>query len=241
MGKREFSTGLIFVACSRVRQLQDLLFTPPFPYQRLLSLANSCHLKDRQQEDKRLLSLQHSPANSPPLILHTHAWILHKPSLFPTFHSTLHSSRPSHHGITCCISDAPAYTLHTHFSTPPTPVPCPPPPPPHAHTHTHAHTHFLHSIYSCVLSTLPCTSLQTTLYSSQPCISDVPSYTHTNTKLFSTAPTHHPYPALVSQASRIFPHARKILRGREERKNTSGISCQVFVSIWNVNCHAIVT
>ena len=34
-------------------------------------------------------------------------------------------------------------------------------------------------------------------------------------------------------------HARKILRGREERKNTSGNSCQVFVSIWNVNCHAI--
>ena len=40
---------------------------------------------------------------------------------------------------------------------------------------------------------------------------------------------------LVSQASRIFPHARKILRGREERKNTSGNSCQVFVSSWNVS------
>ena len=33
---------------------------------------------------------------------------------------------------------------------------------------------------------------------------------------------------LVSQASRIFPHARKILRGREE---PSGNSCQVFVSL----------
>ena len=30
VGKRDFSTGLTFVACSRVRQLQDLLFTPPF-------------------------------------------------------------------------------------------------------------------------------------------------------------------------------------------------------------------
>ena len=29
---------------------------------------------------------------------------------------------------------------------------------------------------------------------------------------------------LVSQASRIFLHARKILRGREERENTSGNS-----------------
>ena len=32
VGKREFSSGLTFVACSRVRQLKDLLFTPPFPF-----------------------------------------------------------------------------------------------------------------------------------------------------------------------------------------------------------------
>ena len=30
VGKREFSTVLTFVACSRVRQLQDLLFASPF-------------------------------------------------------------------------------------------------------------------------------------------------------------------------------------------------------------------
>ena len=70
VGKREFSTGLIFVACSRVRQLKDLLFSPPFPYQRLSSLANSTRLKERQQEDRRLLSIQPSPpqlpTNSPP-------------------------------------------------------------------------------------------------------------------------------------------------------------------------------
>lgn len=59
VGKRAFSTGLTFVACSRVRQLQDLLFSPPFPYQRLSSLSNSCRLKERQ-EDKRLLTLKHS-------------------------------------------------------------------------------------------------------------------------------------------------------------------------------------
>ena len=35
--------------------------------------------------------------------------------------------------------------------------------------------------------------------------------------------------SLASQP--YFPHARKILRGREERKNTSGNSCQVFVSL----------
>ena len=38
VGKREFSTGLTFVAYSRVCQLRDLLFTPPFPFQRLCML-----------------------------------------------------------------------------------------------------------------------------------------------------------------------------------------------------------
>ena len=33
IGKKEFSSGLTFVACSRVRHLTDLLFDPPFPYQ----------------------------------------------------------------------------------------------------------------------------------------------------------------------------------------------------------------
>ena len=43
VGKRELSTGLTFVSCSHV---QDLLFTPSFPYQRLSSLSNSSRLKD---------------------------------------------------------------------------------------------------------------------------------------------------------------------------------------------------
>ena len=57
VGKREFSTGLIFVACSRVRQLQDILFTPPFPFQCLSALSNNRRMKERQEEDARLLSL----------------------------------------------------------------------------------------------------------------------------------------------------------------------------------------
>ena len=61
VGKREFSAGLTFVACSRVRHLKDLLFSPPFPFQRLSGLGNSCHLKGRQQEDERLFSLQTPP------------------------------------------------------------------------------------------------------------------------------------------------------------------------------------
>ena len=35
IGKKEFSCGLTFVACSRVCHIKDLLFTPPFPFQRL--------------------------------------------------------------------------------------------------------------------------------------------------------------------------------------------------------------
>ena len=59
VGKREFSTGLTFVACSRVRQLQDLLFTPPFPFQRPANLSKSSRLEERQEEDRRLQSLCH--------------------------------------------------------------------------------------------------------------------------------------------------------------------------------------
>ena len=79
VGKREFSTGLTFVACSRVRQLQDLLFTPPFPYQRLGSLANSSRLKERQQEDQRLLSLQPATALPSPATVSRHLLLPHLP------------------------------------------------------------------------------------------------------------------------------------------------------------------
>ena len=63
VGKREFSTGLTFVACSRVRHLQYLLFTPPFPFQRLSGFSKSSRLKERQ-EDQRLDSLQPSTSHS---------------------------------------------------------------------------------------------------------------------------------------------------------------------------------
>ena len=60
VGKKEFSCGLTFVACSRVRQITDLLFSPPFSFQRLSNLSNSQRLRERQLEDQRLLSLQPS-------------------------------------------------------------------------------------------------------------------------------------------------------------------------------------
>ena len=54
IGKREFTPGLTFVACSRVRQLSDLVFYPSFDFQRLQSLANSQRLQERKHEDDRL-------------------------------------------------------------------------------------------------------------------------------------------------------------------------------------------
>ena len=66
VGKKEFSCGLTFVACSRVRKLTDILFTPPFPLQRLTSIANSQRLRERKEEDQRLLSLQ-EPTSEPSL------------------------------------------------------------------------------------------------------------------------------------------------------------------------------
>ena len=42
VGKKEFSCGLMFVACSRVRELSDLLLDPPpFTFQRIATLGNS--------------------------------------------------------------------------------------------------------------------------------------------------------------------------------------------------------
>ena len=60
VGKKEFSAGLTFVACSRVRHLQDLLFDPPFPFQRVANLANSQRLQERLLEDEKLLLLDSS-------------------------------------------------------------------------------------------------------------------------------------------------------------------------------------
>ncbi len=54
VGKKEFSSGLTYVASSRVRRL---LFCPPFPYQRLANLSKSHCLQERLSEDARLLKI----------------------------------------------------------------------------------------------------------------------------------------------------------------------------------------
>ena len=56
-GKKEFCAGLTFVAISRVRCLTDLLFSPPFSYQRLNNISKSKRMVERKEEEQRLLSL----------------------------------------------------------------------------------------------------------------------------------------------------------------------------------------
>ena len=57
-GNKEFSSGLSFVACSRVRRLSDLLFRTPFSYSRLAALANDQRIHERKAEDRRLKQLE---------------------------------------------------------------------------------------------------------------------------------------------------------------------------------------
>lgn len=71
IGKKEFSLGLTFVACSHVRHLHYLLFNPPFPFDSVANLANSQRLEERLIEDAKLLQLDRktlpplNPAYSP--------------------------------------------------------------------------------------------------------------------------------------------------------------------------------
>ncbi len=55
-GKREYAVGLSFVAVSRVRALNDLLFRP-FSFERLQRIKKSKRLQDRKDEEKRLAFL----------------------------------------------------------------------------------------------------------------------------------------------------------------------------------------
>ena len=60
IGKKEFSAGLTFVASSCVCRLSDIMFDPPFAYQRVASLSKSMWLTERKVEDARLCSMEHT-------------------------------------------------------------------------------------------------------------------------------------------------------------------------------------
>ena len=60
IGKKDFSSGLTYIACSRVRHLKDLLFIAPFSFQRLSNLSKSKRLQERLIEDDHLQHMQQS-------------------------------------------------------------------------------------------------------------------------------------------------------------------------------------
>jgi len=56
LGAKEFAAGLSFVAVSRVRALEDLLFKP-FSFERLERIKLCRRLQERKEEEKRLVLL----------------------------------------------------------------------------------------------------------------------------------------------------------------------------------------
>ena len=56
LGNKEFAAGLSFVAISRVRALENILFSP-FSLERLLHVKTCKRLHERITEEKRLISL----------------------------------------------------------------------------------------------------------------------------------------------------------------------------------------
>jgi len=101
VGKKEFSCGLTYVACSRVRCLKDLLFIPPFPYSRLSNLSKSQRLQERLIEDDRLQSIYESQLLSPAFTDQTYTNVVNHQSLsMPSIydhHDPTSSVLPTHH------------------------------------------------------------------------------------------------------------------------------------------------
>ena len=97
IGKKEFSAGLTFVACSRVRRLKDLLFSPPFPFQRIANLSNSKRLQDRLLEDGKLVQLSEETLSHPsntPISVSTTDHIFDTSSFPIGFHQTRDTPTP---------------------------------------------------------------------------------------------------------------------------------------------------
>ena len=53
LGPKEFATGLAYVACSRVRRLEDLYFDPMYRQKRFTSFRGSNGFKQRYNQDTR--------------------------------------------------------------------------------------------------------------------------------------------------------------------------------------------
>ena len=93
VGKKEFSTGLMFVACSRVRHLSDLAFVRPCDYQRFANLANSSRLIERRLEATRLQLMEEAATSGLPSHQHHHHHSLLE------HHHCYHSINIPQHGL----------------------------------------------------------------------------------------------------------------------------------------------
>ena len=56
IGNNEFTAGLTFVAVSRVRELEDIIFKP-FNFERLQRIKECKRIRERKEEELRLLSM----------------------------------------------------------------------------------------------------------------------------------------------------------------------------------------
>ena len=90
VGKKEFSSGLTYVALSRVRSMSGLLFDPPFPFQRISNLSRSRRLQERLNEDSRLLDLQATTLQLPQSPVS-----IQSSSQLPNIQSPMFSTTPS--------------------------------------------------------------------------------------------------------------------------------------------------
>jgi len=60
IGKKEFCAGLTFVAISCVKCLSDILFNPPFSFERLRNLAKKLSHARKEDEETRLQRLENA-------------------------------------------------------------------------------------------------------------------------------------------------------------------------------------
>ena len=56
IGKKEYASGLSFVAASQVHALENILFKP-FSFERLQRIKNSKRMQERKIEENRLISM----------------------------------------------------------------------------------------------------------------------------------------------------------------------------------------
>ena len=139
---------MIFVGCSRVRKLTDLLFNPPFPFKRIANLAKTQRLHERLLEDARLCTLEitslPAPSDSPLVIFPTPTVDISSSETGTSTLTPQQTSRSANPTFVCTVSHT--VTIHPLCTNSHSPQPHPPPRPPTV-THPPPQPHSMTSIY----------------------------------------------------------------------------------------------